>query len=270
MKYKNKIDALNHIDKNDIKFAGIIEEFINDIYNSGFDAYSEDIENMKNKIVYLYGGEGSGNFGHGGRPGEIGGSGEGGGGKDGDGSNESEPSSISENDHLQLAKTAAAKMTDKELKTIEYYTREGYIKINQTLRGKIDDVESKVIAEDKIKVLDKAFEKAPVLDKEITVYRSFYNEERIVNLQGGTIKDNGFCSTSTDKEESMAFGRVTCAITVPKGTPVLCMGDGLGSKASHGEREILLPRGLQFHVSKVSAIPTRFETKYDVKMEVLR
>lgn len=71
----------------------------------------------------------------------------------------------------------------------------------------------------------------------------------IDNLIGGTFQDNGFVSTTLDKETPGIFGKTVMKIRVPKGAKGAFI-DTIGKRAGGDkpENELLLPRGSKFRI----------------------
>ena len=183
------------------------------------------------KIHLLEGGQGSGNFGHEGRPGKVGGS--------------SRNTTISEEEAL------------------EYYQGLGYFELNYFLRyGDFPkgtslnyhlDIET---ALEMAESIDNSIKKGPILTRELFVYRG-----RSVNpghFIGQEFEDKGFVSTSLDAKIATEFraypgdaapaeNSILYRIKLPRGFQCLLLKGGeVGD-----QKEVLLPRKTKFVVRNI-------------------
>ena len=177
------------------------------------------------------GSELSGNYGHAGRPGLVGGS---------------APSGSSN------------EFSEEQINALKDYGDVGYIRINKSLRrSEIDEKTSAQInAIDSVLSLTKT-------DRDLTLYRGIdlaigtASQRNISDFQVGQIvTDKGFVSASLDREAIEQFvGKgesVIMSITLPKGRQALFMSERPGRFA---EKEVLLPRNLPMRVREISKHP---------------
>lgn len=102
-------------------------------------------------------------------------------------------------------------------------------------------------------------ENAPILDKDIVVFRGTNMHNREYTRTGCRIGGlwNGFCnmSTSTNIENALTWGsKGVFDILVPKGTPVLCIecyDTNYNKVIKKGESEIILPANRQIYITDV-------------------
>jgi hypothetical protein len=230
------------------------------------------------QLIELRGGPGSGNFGHSGRPGQVGGSGGGsasGGGASG-GVQKPKPSG---GGAAATEKPAEGKPTAKskllELNTVQestaflkehygqwkaglskeekyalavYQSPSGFPIMNAILRGKKplpgSEADQKV-AKKAIKGLKAAIDKAPGLPSDTAVWRGFSKAQFGELKPGDVIDDAGFLSTSLYRDGAGAFPggggtgpQYLSRIRLPKGT-----------KAAGGDvKELTLPPGAKMRV----------------------
>ena len=187
---------------------------------AGAEVKKGDLERLK---TMTEGGSGSGNFGHAGRPGEVGGS---------------SPSGA----------TTVKGLTPDEADAMRYYVeRAGYMHINHALRhGKSISGEAKKM----VPILDKLTNRK--LD-EMTVFRGISPRAFGRLKVGMTFTDKGFASTSKNLKTASCFGYFAMKIRVPAGSK----GFDIGSRAGKGykEQEVLLRRNSQFRIDKISSDP---------------
>jgi hypothetical protein len=172
------------------------------------------------RVIREMGGAGSGNFGHAGRPGEVGGSGEG-------------------------ANDALAR-----------YTGTSY-DINPKLRSGevLTDEQKHVVTE-----LDQAFKNAEYTKESITLYRGIPKEFAPEFQKGKSVLDAGFVSTSKDSKYATDFieeswgknAGMKMEIFVPVGRKILDVNAIFGKvHETDYQHEVLIPRGSRFYVDKV-------------------
>jgi hypothetical protein len=206
------------------------------------------------------GGEGSGNFGHAGRPGEVGGSGPGGGSSNvGDGENFTEYARWNpmdgeddiKNDLLPKYEKWSDSLSEDEIKSLKDYTGAKYEEINKSLRSDGDIT-------DNIKNIDSALNTSEIPHNLIT-YRGIDNKELYNAIKSGNLsvgdvlEDKGFVSTSPRFGVSQQF--------LLKKSILLKIKCYAGSKGgylipqklslTHNEHEILLPRNSKFKITKI-------------------
>jgi len=170
-------------------------------------------------------------------------------------------------------------LTKDEIEALRKYKGDGYISINQVLRGNYDagikppdEVrEDKALARERTKFIDSAMEKAPALPEDVVTYRGIprgtVNRLNLREMTPGTIwHDEGFSSTALTESNTLWFsgssvidgvetqreGSMVVEVVNPKGTKGIML-DGLmqplqNLEAGGGEREWLLPRGTRFQV----------------------
>lgn len=191
----------------------------------------------------LKGGIGSGNFGHQGIPGQVGGSRKG-----------------SIQSLISASKDFRERLTSQERNAIDSYTGVKYNDINGELRessGRLGYIKSKEIR-NLIRTLDSAMEKSPALTEDLTVYRGVedFSDTGLDNLRAGDeFIDYGYMSTSPDLNVAKKFtggetGRLL-KFNIPKGTRGIAPIDG--------DHEVLItrsrsdhPYNLKWKISKVT------------------
>jgi hypothetical protein len=137
---------------------------------------------------------------------------------------------------------------------ILHYTGSGYHEINSYLRtSKGEDGELLTEKEEhdiisKIRALNEIFDAVPPITKGVVVKRGVSAGHKMFGNIGTAIgkvfRDNGFTSTSTNKE---FHGDTTVRIHLPAGTKVLRVGD-YGGSFGHSESEFLLPAGSRYRI----------------------
>lgn len=149
---------------------------------------------------------------------------------------------------------------DDEKQAITSWTGNGYRRINEALRKGTEPPEAKA--------LDSAIAKSTA-EKQMVVYRGI-NSEAVAGLKAGAVFiDRGYASTTTDHEiadgfavNGSAFGDkrpdagALVRIIVPAGAHAMpvyeAMGWGTTGLGANPEKEILLPRGSRFQVTRVT------------------
>lgn len=196
---------------------------------------------MTAKII-LKGGQGSGNHGHTGRPGKVGGSG----GRD-YGDVDVEARMILWSDEATAVREEAATLFEqlrepwgKEYTAVMNYQQRDFIAVNKRLRsGGKPTVQ--------ITNIDKAIASSRTKE-DMYVYRGMRD-----NLPTGDFKDLGFMSTSLTKHNAAihAAGKFweedytkVLRLRIPAGTPAMYLGSWRNQEAK--QLEVLLPRGLSF------------------------
>ena len=174
------------------------------------------------------GGTGSGNFGHEGRPGEVGGSGEGGG--------EGSP------DWSTLMNTSAP-ILDKTLKKYKMDSSEAFETANYSLYradgklGYITDKNTRGMVRD----LDTAFSSAPTIGQDVVLYRGITEKISVKE----TYVDRGFAMTTVDPKEAMDYAllgdkeHTVFEISVPKNAKVIV----------NSKNEVVLPRDSKYTIT---------------------
>jgi hypothetical protein len=168
------------------------------------------------------GGPGSGNFGHAGRPGEVGGS--------------------------------AASAEDDAL--LEAYTTTGgtYRRINEDLRAGHDLTNDPTVT-----AITRAFERHGEIAPSV-VYRGIagYEPEELNIVEGQTFKDPGFVSTSQSRSNATRFALNGSSEISGQAVGIVFKINTRGATAlrmgrysRYGEDELLLPRGMTFKVTSV-------------------
>jgi len=236
-------------------------EWLKKIAAAGDEGRAALIEEARRLGIELdKGGEGSGNFGHGGRPGEVGGSGEGGEGNGGEGNDEEENgggATVSDSDAGKNADRVASRLSEGEVADIWNYTADP--SVNSTLRlGQTP----KYAEAREMEALDKAFRGGPVTDNPTDFHRAV--DEDFFPEVGATFVDKAFVSTSRNQEgfatvkNQMSGGGISenpihVIIRAPKGQSYLPMARRLGNPEYHGQKEAILPRNTKFKVVSKSA-----------------
>lgn len=182
------------------------------------------IEEMWNKE---FGGQGSGNFGHAGRQGEVGGSASSGGGGFREVNAKDIVGSLTKNEGLGFA----------ESRVVRDYTQFGYIRLNNALRrGTQGDVRADV------RLMDRAMNQTTT--RGIVVYRGIDSEVLDELRKKSGFVDKGFVSTTTDRKVPEGYYDAVVRIEIPRGIKCRWVGWGIGKDRS--EKELILERGLRF------------------------
>jgi hypothetical protein len=221
------------------------------------DQQAEDEANLETMSERVLGGPGSGNFGHAGRPGEVGGSGEG--GETSTGVSFEKDGRWTRQDYPLFKEKVAsyrAALAPEEVTAIKAYKGGMFGEINGFLRtGEMPLLSPTPISkiEGYVKSLDKAV-RVPV-EKDIVVYRG----GKLMGGVGSIITDKAFVSTSLVREKaekfvSMKRDKLLWEITVPKGTHI-----GLPFGTAPTEFEVLLQRGSQFRITGIEKNVVRAE-----------
>jgi len=192
--------------------------------------------------IAIKGGPGSGNYGHAGRPGLVGGSAD-------VGTMPYKAIPIYDKSAMYaIQKSAGPVCNIGDNKSVDYYIGKGYIQINETLRRNENPTNE---LQQHIQVLD-GFTSSATLQDNVILYRGIKEGHEIANrfgtLQGSVIDDKGFVSTTLDELEGMNFAGarhqfgVIMEIQASAGTKCGMVGTE--------EYEVLLPRGSRFEVVK--------------------
>ena len=213
------------------------------------------------------GGPGSGNFGHAGRPGEIGGSAP---------SIEGRLKQFeTDNPFYGDSPLPAAKkdesFTEEELQQIREY--QNGVGVNNLLRDANnpeafefqrsyaqESLKTPLYAK-QIAALDTATSKS-VLEEATTLYRGVHPGLAKFPEVGEEFTEHGFIATSLDPEIAKGFGALTVEIQLEKNDLALDVNKALGTKSRYEQKELLLPRGQRFKVvaktpEKVTVVPVR-------------
>lgn len=212
-------------------------------------------------VMKTEGGPGSGNFGHAGRPGEVGGSAPSG----------SAPAddrySFKLAPELHCDKNAVTtdwkSMSAEEWESARYYCNFGHNEVNKILRGQMNVPKRQrnwalfMSARETTKYLDEMMKKS-VLKKDVIVYRGINDGgmKRLNRARGKNFIDKGFVSTAATLRQLEAYSKERgglpyehiIAIRVPKGTHAIWIGNRFG----RAESELLLDRGLKFKYTKLT------------------
>lgn len=131
-------------------------------------------------------------------------------------------------------------------KAIQYYTDDGYDKINNYLRYGGEKYVQQVY--NSVKLIDNAFKNAPPLTQDVTTFRGIRSSYQIES----DFIEKAYTSSSVDLSVAMEFNNKSkCCIfkiLVPKGTRVLPLVD-CSDNAS--ELEVLLPKNSKFKITSV-------------------
>lgn len=235
---------------------------------------SKKLDTINRIKMILSGGEGSGNFGHAGRPGEVGGS-----AKEGqikittpkrfEPFNDKEYTQELRNYYTDWAEN----LSEEERYTLLEYTKGGYENINNSLR---DDKLNR-LTQMQVNIIDTTIEKSPKLQKDTTLYRGLVSEDLVKQLDNGEIeigdslKDLGYSSTTpnfyaakqfTGSKETGVLLEINAkanskgAYLIPQTgeydpVKMKIKEDPLAVSATRHEYEFLLPRGTQFEVTGI-------------------
>ncbi len=141
-----------------------------------------------------------------------------------------------------------APLSTEQIEAVRYYCEFGWNKINKKLRQKkaLGDEDKKAV-----KAIRSALR--PTVE-DMTVYRGVHDygvREKLTNNVGGTVKDRGFLSTTTDEEAARytyanATWGAVLAIKVPKGTLALST-EGISQYGE--EKELLIHDNTTSHIA---------------------
>jgi len=169
----------------------------------------------------------------------------------------------------------AVALTKEQTSAIKSYTGFGYGPINAALRG---TDEPRVLVPEEQKSADTWKQMGDAIHSAMqpttanqTVYRGIsadifsggqragYDWSKAVGM---TITDKGFPSTTTDEAKGIEwdFKGAIAVIDVPKGTSALSITPKLASNPDLDEKELLLDRGLTFHVTSVDVSKVATDT----------
>jgi hypothetical protein len=203
------------------------------------------------------GGPGSGNFGHVGRPGQVGGSGSGSGKDNPEAKPETKPEvkpgleGTKIVDYHKWAEDLGVKADTNQEESLADYERAAYMDVNSSLRGH-GQVDSETDVKELVGDLDSLFAKAIPTKADVSVFRAWdYPEDMKV---GDRFSDKGFASSSSEKsvaEDFVVGEKVVCEILVPKGSRVVPVSHILDLKDS-SEKEVLLNRSSTYEVVSVA------------------
>jgi hypothetical protein len=208
--------------------------------------------------IVKVGTESSGNYGHAGRPGEVGGSGSGGG----------NAKEMPASDRSIMALYLVSQISQEQKDFLFNYTADPGLNVGLRTGGDLSPYEKKAV-----EGMDKAFEKIGPLRGDIKVYRAVESLDFVPDV-GKSFIDKGFVSTTADLD---GYSRVTAdmsdwsgidnpgklTIVVSAGSHVIPFAEGLGNKEFYYQKEILLPRGGTFEVvsKKGNDVVLRFSKK---------
>lgn len=214
----------------------------------------------------LKGGKGSGNWGHAGRKGKLGGS----------GSSktqqfvkaESRLNSIAKPTHEELSKHYNLSKNCPDCEGIENYTTSSHKPINNNLRGTLRYSEFITSGlNEKTKKIDSELNGLPRLNKEIKVKRAVSGLDFVKSLkEGSEFKDKGYTSTSVKLDKVWVKNQILLDIIVPKGSKGAYIEDITENK---GEFEFLLPRNSKFRILRNDHSENRNPGKEKVILEYL-
>ena len=143
-------------------------------------------------------------------------------------------------------------LSSGEATALMEYRGSEYAHINEYLRTEGGTLSSE---SDRVGKIDSAFRKAPVLDRDVAVYRGMSSIEGL--KPGMTISDKGYVSTTFHEMAAERFSRskkkgIVAEIKVKKGKKALYLDKIEVGEPSWGELELLLPRGSSFRVLSTS------------------
>lgn len=216
-------------------------------------------------IKILKGSDRSGNYGHQGRPGSVGGS------RPGGGHGAIGIRAEDNADTATIKRRAYMARTGKNFKTatstymaeldkyynlgnkcgntidcssLVNYTSTGHDKMNQYLRKLpgYDKIEP-LSMQNRIKAIDRVFEDAPTTPVALKAFRGVHASALRGLQPGDEFQDNGFVSTSLDYDSS--FSGAKLEIRVPKGSKAVFVR---AISSVGGEQELLLDRGQKFRL----------------------
>ena len=240
--------------------------------------YNEFLKRIQYLETRLNGGKGSGNFGHSGRPGKVGGSGLGAQGildKTGHGVNIGNE----ELDKIWNSFDDDVLISDNDAKILKdnYFGTQLFSKVQKVARQEgLDtlDEDEKDKAEKTKEILDDYIDSSS-LSQDITLYRgiTLTDENAALFKKGREISDAGFASTSLNPSETTrmrgdgTFGGkrniVVLKISAKKGSK------GLKSpvRGDDKEYEVVLPRNANFKIKSVGKWQRFYESDDDLKYD---
>lgn len=155
-----------------------------------------------------------------------------------------------EDDHRDLY------LSEDQLDALGHYAGdEIHDMVNDHLRhaGVVTGADAR-LAEEYVRLLDRAFQAAPGLEQPCKVYRGVADRQFLLALSKGGSIDPGYLSTSIDKERSRSFADqgAVLELLVPEHTPMLAVHELVDVLPYAGEEEILLPRNGICEIKDVS------------------
>ena len=239
-------------------------------------------------IVILKGSAYSGNYGHDGRPGKVGGSALGGGHerigvRRGENAltikrraytrrtaDEFPELSLESKQLHDVIKAQGLAQNCGKLYDCSYlrgYTGSGFIDVNKFLRG-VGSVADPKTTQNVIKGIDQAFDAVPPLDRPIKVYRGLDKTafEKLNLYPGDEFRDDGFTSTALTKYD--AFSGVKMEIRVPAGARAIYVDP---ISINRGEHELIIDRSSKYRVLEVerTTSPGGFDVVKSVILEMV-
>lgn len=155
---------------------------------------------------------------------------------------------VSDTDAARYLNQAQTRLSAAQRGAVDRYTGDGFLRMNRELRaGNTSDPD--------IARLDSAMRPLP---DDLIVTRhvgpeAFGLSDRTVSgverLKGRKITDRAYASAALGSPYAGGLGGVTMHIAVPKGTPAI---SGAALSRNPHERELLLGRGLEMAISRVS------------------
>lgn len=182
------------------------------------------------------GGQGSGNFDHLGRPGEVG------------GSSESGDAAVKNTDFDTAHKEYLGQLSVADKRVIQEYTNKDYRRINIAMRReKFADADMRQRAER----LTELIKNAPPLDKDVYVYRGISKSLQSMGVvENSEFIDKAFVSTSlNNKLDTFNDMNTFMRIKIPAGTRALFVESISKVK---GEQELLLGPGSKFKINTIA------------------
>ncbi|MDD4449070.1 MAG: ADP-ribosyltransferase [Methanothrix sp.] len=207
---------------------------------------------QKKSLNIQNGGPGSGNFGHAGRPGEIGGSGGGGGGGSSSSSQiKQNLKSTMDKDYYSPEEFTKDGYSESQAVSLLHYKEDGYSEIRSALSGK-----SKMTSDiaEHVKNIDSAIERSELPEgttlyhgmgeREAAVFKNFSEDQ----LVGKKFETTGYISSSLNKDVAHVYseGKAMLVISSKPG------GKGVYYKDPDNEDEVVLARGAKYKFDKVT------------------
>lgn len=234
------------------------------------ESLAEDEEATQKQEALVHGGQGSGNFGHAGRPGEVGGSGPGGGVPSAKTSFNRRNFQEMQDNYDRIRSVEKAPETRPALinSAISRYSAQYSEPINKYLRSKYydefhadpDKPQSHIEIETDIASLDSAMERYSVpIPQGTEIWRGvgLKSGYDTANLEIGDIcEDKAFQSFSIDPAVARSFSRPWVDTKrnpdQPQKTVIRAVmtGDEKALIGNHGEHEVIFPRGTRWQVVK--------------------
>ena len=162
-------------------------------------------------------------------------------------------------------KAAYPGITEEQIKALDAYTASAYAQLNRYLENRLPyqvSKEQEKFLKQTADRLDALIKNSPVVDRDVTVFRGLPAQSvvaRYPNMDPGDIlRFDAFTSTSFSGQTARSFAGgnegIVLQIKVPKGTKALDVEktyEGIGVLGGGFEKEMILPRGLEYKITKL-------------------